>query len=380
MSTSRFFRHLTQALLVAALCGGLAAPASAELLPAEMTSVQKVIEAGNGDAQTLQGAVAAQLDLILQSQTNANTREPIKNLKHLVRQARFDVNIAALHLLGAEMPPYGQPRQYYVNVAAGLISKTLTSTIPAINTAADAVKAAGAPGVYPWTIDRFKSIGIAGARAKLLLYNPTLAYADPLPPGRSKVCPAPPSTDPCVPGDRVTIIGPHGDYVLAARWLATAIDRMNRLQVADIDGYGADALLSSYAPTYQREKFIHLLLTKIMFTAGTFSGMRFGVDSTDAFFRILGRLEDNTHGGGGPTTAANDCNPDRCHGASYDFNNITLAMSQDSSQWPTRPTLYSKMLVIMRELTESWQALDTGGVWYALKFPQCERLGGCGGT
>ena len=370
---------LARLVVALSLVGATAVPAQAVFTDAERASVQKVIEAGNGDAQSLQGAVSAQLDPILQSQTTATTRGPIKSLKHLVRQARFDLNIAALHLLGAGMPPAGQSRAYYVNVANGLISKTLNSTIPAINSAADAVKAAGAPGVYPWTIDRFKGIGIAGARARLLLYNPALAYADPFPPGRSKVCPAPPSTDPCVPGDRITIIGPHGEYPLAQRWLATAIDRMNRLQTADIDGYGADALLPSYAPTYQREKFIHLILTKIMFTAGTFAGMRFGTDSSDAFFRVLGRLEENTHGGGGPTTAANDCAPDRCHGASYDFNNITLAMSQDAAQWGTRPALHAKMLVVLREVTEAWMALDTGGVWYALKFPQCERLGGCGG-
>ena len=363
---------------------GLAAPARAELTPAEKTSVQWLIFAANGnrpgDTGTLHDTNSGTLDQIILNQTNASTREPLRKLRDLVRQAQISLDLAVADLLGAQMAPLGQPRSYYVDRAKARIVPVRTVTIPAILAAADAAKAAGAPGVYPWTIDRYKP-GINGVLAKLNLFNATLEYADPYPASRSKVCD--PATGVCVPGDRITIIGPHGDYIKAMTWLATAVNRMNNMYTAAIAGYGADDLLPGYWNKYQQLKFINLLLQKIGVAMGTINGMQFAGYSTEPFFRILGIMETLSHGGGGPVTVEGDCKDettgrDTCHGISYDFNNVMLFTKADSGQMATRPNHAAQQMVVMAEITEAWQATDTA-LWYMLKFPQCEVTGGCGG-
>ena len=372
----------------------LAAPARAELTPAEKTSVQWLIWAANGnrpgDVGTLHDTNSGTLDQIILNQTTAATREPLRKLKDLVRQAQISLDLAVADLLGAQMAPLGQPRSYYVQRAKDRVNTVKTVTIPAILAAADAAKAAGAPGVYPWTIDRYKP-AINGVLAKLNLFNATLEYADPYPPSRNKICPAPAGTDPslidakgCTPGTRITIIGPHGDYIKAMTWLATAVNRMNNMYGASIAGYGVDDLLPSYWNKYQQMKFINLVLQKIGIAMGTINGMQFASYSTDPFFRVLGIFETLTHGGGGPVTTANDCldvstNRDTCHAASYDFNNLMVFTQADNGQMATRPNHAAQQSVVMREITEAWQATDSAA-WYMLKFPECERTGGCGGT
>lgn len=342
---------------------------------AERSSIQWVIWAANGmrsgDTGSLHDGNAAVLDLIIRDYTNANTREPLRALKDLVRQAQIDLDLAVADLLGAQIAPLGQPRDYYVQRAKDKIANVRTVTIPAINSAADTAKAAGAVGTYPATMDRFKSINIAGALSKLNLFNATLAYADPYPPSRGP------------DGVRVTIIGPHGDYLKSITWFGTALDRANRMYTAAIAGYGADALLPTYNNKYQQLKFVNLMLQKIGVSMGTVNGMQFSTYSMDPFFRVLGIFETLTHGGGGPVTTANDCldvstNRDTCHAISYDFNNLKIWTQGDSGQESTRPNFAAQQRAVMSEITETWQATDTAA-WYMLKFPECEVAGGCGG-
>jgi hypothetical protein len=342
------------------------APAPAGgLTAAEKASIQNLIWAAYGhkagDVGSVHDGVAAVLGLVTRDQTTGATRGPLQAVWSKTVQAQHEISLALSDLLGAGVNPFGQPRAFYVNRAKARITQTKNVTLPALQSAANQAIAAGATGSGTGTMQRFRDLHVAGAISKLGAFNQSLAYADPYPIGRR--------------GNRITIIGPHGDYVRVQIWLANAFDRLNRMYTAAIAGYGADALLSGYNNKYQQLKFSSLLVQKIGITMGSVAGLQFSGFSGDPFFRILAILENLAHGGGGPTDAANDCAPDFCHGASYDFNNMKLWTQGDASQESTRPTFKAQQAVVMSEVTEAWQATDTAA-WYFLKFPEGETATG----
>lgn len=343
---------------------------SSGLTATERASLMNLIESGfsgkPGDAGSLSDMLSAQVDLILRTSTNAGTRAALQTLKAKIRIARQHTASAMMDLLGAVPKGETNPRSFYVNRALSTIATLKSTDYPAVLSAANAAKAAGAVGTYPATMDRAISIGYNGALAKLNAVCTSCTYVNPYPLGRS------------ADGSRITIVGPHGDYLDAMQHLQVAFTRMDSMEDNFIVAYGADSLLPGYENTYQRFKFVDLVERKLGNYSGAMVGMVFSGFPSDQFFNMLAMLELATHGGGGPTTPDNDCSPDRCHGFSYDFNNLQIWITQDSGQWGSRPTFGSKMLDGFRLLTEAWQETDTL-VWYTLKFPQCEVTGGCGG-
>jgi hypothetical protein len=377
------------AALAAIVLGLYAVPAQAEPTAAEKASVRWLVCATAsqcGDAGTLHDAVII-LDQILVAKTADVTRSRIKSMWDLLVKAQYETNLAIADLVGAD-PSFPLPattsRAAQVARAIARVDNVQNTLIPQLTAAVDAALAAGINGPYPYTLERLKSIQLAGTTAKLKAFNRTLAYADPYPAGRSFI------TDPttgtrraCVlgvdPGCRVTVIGPHGEYRVVQRELAGALDRMNRAYNAALVAYGADAVLPSYGNKYQQLKFASLIVQKIGNSMGTIYGLQFSNQPSDPFFRMLWVIESLTHGHGGPTTTANDCSPDTCHGISYDFNNLMQFTKADEAQEATRPTFKDKQGLVIREITEVWQFTDTA-LWYVMKFPQCDVTGGCGGT
>lgn len=364
---------LTRLLAAAVVALLFVVPVEAAYTSQEATSVQNVMWAayGNraGDAGSLHDGIAAQLGIVTRDRTTATTRPLIASIWQLTVQAQNELALAISDLTGAPLAPLGQVRSYYVQRAIGKINNVQTNILPALLVACDKAIAAGANGAYPATLDRFKSIAVAGATAKLKLFNRALAYADPYPVGRS------------IDG-RITIIGPHGDYLKAAQWMAEAFHRLNLMYGAAIAGYNSDALLPTYTNKYQQLKFASLLTQKAGVIVGTYAGLQFTGYSSDPFFRVLGVLEKALlHGGGGPVTVANDCGPDdRCHAASYDFNNIiSIWTFADQPYWSGRPAFMAQSIEVIKQAAIAWQAFDTGGAWNALVFPECVKTGGCGG-
>lgn len=349
------------------------------LTSAEKQSVQWLIWAADGNKAGDAGAIhdgMINVFTVVRDQTNADTRAAITLVLQRAVQAQYEINKAVSLLLGSTNVPGVScaTRAACVTAAKSLVNTTKTVTLPSLNSAIDDAIAAGAVGTYPFTMSRYKTINVAGAIAKLGLFNTTLAYTDPNPPARSPL------------GDRVTVIGPHGDYSKVVAWLTTAFTRSKFMYDAAIAGYaggGTEPLLTTYNNKYQQLKFSSLIVQKIGVVLGTAAGMQFSGYPTDPFFRVLMALEVMSHGGGGPVTAANDCltnGGDSCHAISYDFNNMKLWTQGDAGDEATRPILKAAQATVISEVTETWQATDTGAIWYFMKFPECDTTGGCGGT
>lgn len=362
--------------VVLSVLGGAAAQAAFN--PTEDAAVRKIFDAN----ASLYSGIGGALGFVLRGYdasgkaivgTNATTRNPIQQVWILTTRAQNDMAFALADLLGADVAPLGQSRDYYVSRAKGKIQTTVDITLPQLAAAIDKAKGAGANAYY---LDRLKIINVANAitylRAFLTAKDTTgkpLAYLDPYPPGRS-------------PAGRITIVGPHGEYPKAETWLITALERINRAYQSTLAAYGADSLLSNYENVYQTLKFYSLAQIQNLYAMGTAEGMQFSGDTPNAFFRILNRLETLTHGGGGPTTPANDCSPDRCHGTPYDYDNMMSFILADQAAWNGRPTFMVKSLEAIKNIGVAWSATDTA-VWYHLKFPECDQATqpeGCGGT
>ena len=352
-------------------------PIPGGLTSTEKTSVQQVVwAAASGkpqDAGSVHDGIASVLGYITRDKTKTkDQRAAITQLWRLSRQAQNDLALALLDLLGSNLEPTSQPRSYYVQRAIAKIDSVQNTILPQLLAAADKAKAVGADGAYPATIDRYKSINIQGAINKLKAFNRTLKYTDPYPPGRS-------------PTGRITIIGPHGDYVRAQTWFTHGFDRMHRMWTAQIDGYygnNTEAFLPSYENVYQGMKFSSLLIQKMFWSSGYIAGIKIPGYPENPFFATLRVQENMLHAGGGPTTEANDCAGDFCHAMAYDFHTMMIFTQSDIPQWTGRPIFQSNALKTMAELTQSWQATDTAA-WYFLKFPECDQVNnpvGCGGT
>jgi hypothetical protein len=384
MPRLRWSAHLILAVVVVAAVGW-SSPGAAQTHPgglttAEKASLQQLAWAAYGQKASDVGDIHniyVPLGNIMNQKTLVTTRAKIAQVLRLTIQAQKELGWALVDLAGTPDPAHPtEPRSYFVARALARIDKVQTQTLPSLQAAADAAAIVGAtlPGTS-FTMDRIKNVHAKGAIAKLKLVDRTLLYADPYPPGRS-------------PAGRITIIGPHGDYLLSQRWASSALDRLTRMFNAVLAGYDTtEPLLPGYWNTYQQEKFSSLLMQKNGVTIASYMGLTgFTGYSTNPFFRVLGLIEDLSHGGGGPVTAANNCltnGRDSCHGASYDFNNMMLFGKADERNRPGRPIFAAQQSAVESEITEAWQAMQTGQEWMALTFPECDQVvqpAGCGGT
>jgi len=226
------------------------------------------------------------------------------------------------------------------------------------------IRAAIAAGASSYYLGRLRDIDIAGALVNLQAFDTTLRFADPYPAARS-------------PQGRMLVIGPHGDYDEAQRRLTSATTFLLAATAAVVNAYKSDSLLPSYWSLYQQLKFAGTLYQQNIQAMATLAGL--SQNATEAarspFFRILGRIETLTHGGGGP------CHPDDCHGTPYQYNNFMQFTLSQVSYWAGRPSFAHYQQEAMHRITEAWDGTDSA-VWYMLTFPECDQRStprGCGG-
>jgi hypothetical protein len=333
-------------------------PAAAVLTSQEATALQRPLAA----ARNLSDGISGELLTAIKDQTTSATRPKLATVAQLIIRAQGQVAGALADLLGGSGPeddPRG--RAFFVRRAVdqlGAAHATLGSAKSAANTAI-------AAGASSYSLGRLRDIHIAGAMANLQAFDTTLRFADPYPSARS-------------PQGRILVIGPHGDYEEAQRRLSSATTFLLAATAAVVNAYKSDSLLPSYWSLYQQLKFAGTLFQQNVQAMATVAGL--SLSATEAarspFFRILGRIETLTHGGGGP------CKPDTCHGTPYQYNNFMQFTLSQVSYWAGRPSFAHYQQEAMHRITEAWDGTDTA-VWYMLTFPECDQRStprGCGGT
>jgi hypothetical protein len=336
----------------------LPSPAAAVLTSQEATALQRPFAA----ARNLSSGISGALLPAIKDQTNTSTRPKLATVAQLIVRAQGQLAGGIADLLGGSAADDdGRGRTFFVR--RGM--EQLTSAHYTLTAAKSAVNAAIAAGASSYYLGRLRDIDIAGALVNLQAFDTTLRFADPYPAARS-------------PQGRMLVIGPHGDYDEAQRRLTSATTFLLAATAAVVDAYKSDSLLPSYWSLYQQLKFAGTLYQQNIEAMATLAGL--SQNATEAarspFFRILGRIETLTHGGGGP------CHPDDCHGTPYQYNNFMQFTLSQVSYWAGRPSFAHYQQEAMHRITEAWDATDSA-VWYMLTFPECDQRStprGCGGT
>jgi hypothetical protein len=348
-------RRLTLALGLIAL---LAAPAHAELTPAERTSVQRLF---NAAADQLHAGMS-ELLIVIRTTTSPSRPRAAESARLLVRAQRQLAGALGDLLGGTYAPTDPRGRGFFVTRAIQQLDAA-KATLAALT-----AQAAGAGSQTNYT--RLRTIWLPNALTQLNQVSRTLPYTDPYPLAVS-------------PLGRRLIIGPHGEYDVAQGRLSSAVNFLLLGYEALVRSYNADTLLPSYEPLYQEMKFAALLYRQNVQAMATLANLPLTSSEAarDPFFRVLGRIETLTHGGGGPTTAANHCAGDTCHGTPYNYNQIAQYFLQLVPQWAGRPTFAAEQREVLHRLTEAWDGTDSA-VWFTLSFPECDQVAaptGCGG-
>lgn len=348
-------RTLVLSLLLVVVLGG-AVPASAAFTPAETTSVWRVFAAATDHLHAGMG----ELFPVIRA-THSGTRHSTAEVARLVLRAQRQLYSALADLVGGSyFPSDARGRRFFVSRAVQQIDAATATLTQAQAAAATAIRAGG----DAWRLDRVRSLRIPDAVRQLKAFNRQLAFADPYPEGVS-------------PHGRRLIIGPHGDYDDAQNRLNGATNFLLMGYEALVRGYAADSMLPSYESLYQQMKFAALLYRQNVQAMATLAGVSLSGPEVEQnpFFRLLGRVETLTHGGGGP------CKPDNCHGTPYNYNNLLQHVIVQVPYWAGRPTFAREQQEVLHRFTEAWDSTDTA-VWFIFTFPQCDHVAapsGCGG-